>query len=109
MKTWFVCFYIRETGPYPGFIPRRFMMVDSLAVHEGYHRRGVGRALMQAVEEKAGELGIHDIRLHVWEANQEAQRFYEALGYQTLSRTLIKLIDPRDSNRSARCKHTSAD
>ena len=78
----FVLFYVREWPPHPMFVPRRFLWIDSIAVLETYRGRGIGTALMEAVGEKARELGVDDIRLHVWEANEGALGFYRSLGYE---------------------------
>jgi len=85
----FVLFYVRESPPHPMFVPRRFLMIDSIAVLETYRGRGIGTALMEVVEEKARELGVDDIRLHVWEANEDALGFYRSLGYGTMSRNML--------------------
>ena len=85
-----VHFCARESPTHDMFVPRRFIMVQILVVLESCRRQGVGRALMRAVEETAHEFGISDIRLNVWEANTDALRFYESLGYETLSRYMIK-------------------
>ena len=86
-------FYAQESPTYPMFVPRRYIIVSNLAVLETHRRQGIGRALMEAVEETACDMGISDIRLNVWEANAEALRFYEALGYETLSRYMIKRME----------------
>ena len=51
-----------------------------LAVDDRYHRKGVGRALMDAMEERHA---VHrDLLLLVTQTNRKARRFYESLGYQ---------------------------
>jgi ribosomal protein S18 acetylase RimI-like enzyme len=88
-----IYFYPREAPPYPMSRPHRYIMIDNLVVHRDYRRQGVGTALMQAVEAQAADMGIQDIRLHVWEANEAALHFYEELGYETLSRNMVKHPD----------------
>ena len=87
-----VYFYVREWPPHPMFVPGRFLLVDNLAVLEAHRARGIGTALMRAVEAKAAELGIEDIRLSVWEENTRAAAFYAKLGYQTMLRTMVKRL-----------------
>jgi len=68
--------------------PRRYAVVEGLVVRDDQQGRGVGRALMEAAHAWASERGLEQVQLHVWEFNAEARSFYEALGYQTLSRKL---------------------
>ena len=93
-----VYFFATESPSHPMFISRRYVMVDNLAVLDTHRRQGIGRALMQAIEATARELDISDIRLNVWEANAEALCFSKALGYETLSRCIIKRLGDRNAN-----------
>ena len=54
----------------------------SIAVHAGKSGRGVGRALLGAVEARALAQGCEAIRLEVREDNQRASDLYERLGYR---------------------------
>jgi len=49
----------------------------------GTHRRqGVGRALMEAAEAWARQVGVHKLELHVFPYNEAAIALYEDLGYE---------------------------
>ena len=85
---------VREWPPLPMFVPGRFLLIDNLAVLESHRGRGIGTALMRAAEAHAVALGIEDVRLTVWEANAQAAQFYSGLGYQTMTRNLIKRLSP---------------
>jgi diamine N-acetyltransferase len=74
----------------PLLAPRRFAMVDMLAVGSDRRRRGIGRALMEATHRWAENRGLEELELNVWEFNQRAIAFYEALGYDTLSRHMVR-------------------
>jgi ribosomal-protein-alanine N-acetyltransferase len=52
-----------------------------LAVRPRHQRAGIGRALMNWLEESALVAGIGTIRLELRTANQAARRFYERLGF----------------------------
>ena len=78
-----------ETAPAdPILIPRRFAMVDMLAVRRDRQRAGIGRALMEAAHAWARKQGLREIELNVWEFNRRAIDFYGALGYTTASRLM---------------------
>lgn len=72
---------------------RRFVVVETLVVRPDRQRQGVGRQLMEALHAWAGERNVNQIQLHVWEFNESARAFYEALGYDTLSRKLGRTLD----------------
>lgn len=59
---------------------------SSLHVHEfhvapAFHRQGIGRALMAAVEEHARAEGMRRLALETQTSNAPAIRFYRALGF----------------------------
>jgi ribosomal protein S18 acetylase RimI-like enzyme len=86
----FVHVVVREAPDIPIFVPRRYAVVDSIAVKSGYRNHGIGRMLMDTMEEWTVERGVTSIELNVYEFNEVAIAFYERLGYQTLSRKLSK-------------------
>jgi ribosomal protein S18 acetylase RimI-like enzyme len=53
-----------------------------LVVGAAYRRRGVGRALLEAVEEWAGAAGVLKLELHVLPHNEAAISLYESAGYE---------------------------
>ena len=58
--------------------------LDLLAVAPPYRRTGVGRQLIEWLEECAVVAGIFSVNLEVRAANEEAQLFYNRLGYRAL-------------------------
>lgn len=77
---------------FPALIDRQVAMVDMLAVQTDRRHHGVGRALMQATHVWALARGLHDVQLEVWEFNQPAITFYEALGYRGLFRMMERTV-----------------
>jgi ribosomal protein S18 acetylase RimI-like enzyme len=64
-------------GGYDGFRG----WVYHLAVHPDRRRKGLGRALMAAIEERLRALGCPKINLQVRARNRATAAFYERLGY----------------------------
>jgi GNAT superfamily N-acetyltransferase len=62
--------------------------VETLIVARAHRRRGMGRALMAAATDWARTRGAHQLLLTVWAGNDDAERFYNALGYRTISQVL---------------------
>lgn len=55
--------------------------INYLGVHPSWRGRGLGRALMEAAEERLRALGCAKINLQIRDDNGEALAFYEAIGY----------------------------
>ncbi|MEU4422439.1 GNAT family N-acetyltransferase [Actinoplanes sp. NPDC024001] len=55
-------------------------------VHPATRRRGVGRAVMTALEQRAGELDIRALHLDTATNQPEAMAFYDGLGYREVGR-----------------------
>jgi [ribosomal protein S18]-alanine N-acetyltransferase len=58
--------------------------LDLLAVAPPYRRSGIGRQLIEWLEECAMVAGIFNVALEVRAGNEEAQLFYSRMGYRTL-------------------------
>jgi len=53
-----------------------------LGVVDEFHDRGLGRAMMRALIERAREIGCAGLRLSVCKDNPRAQHLYTSLGYR---------------------------
>ena len=61
---------------------RRWCEIDQLAVDPGHQRRGVARALVEAVVADAEANGIHDVELNAWSFNENAHAAFHRLGFR---------------------------
>jgi ribosomal protein S18 acetylase RimI-like enzyme len=89
----FVHAVVRDAPPIPILVPRRYAIVESVGVKPGFQKHGMGRLLMDTVQEWATAEGATSIELNVFEFNETAIEFYEKLGYETLSRKMIKELN----------------
>ena len=86
----FVHTSISDTPAIPIFIPRRYAKISDIHVISGFKNQGIGRMLMDKVQEWAYAKGATSIELYVYKFNETAISFYESLGYQTFSRRMNK-------------------
>lgn len=86
----------REAPDLPVFVPRRYGVIDGLTVASEWRRRGIGRRLVAAFEAWARSAGASGLELNVYAFNDEARRFYEALGYAPLRTTLHRPLEGSD-------------
>lgn len=63
-----------------GMVPMRTAYMDDLVVDESYQRQGIAKALLEAVEKRAKELGAKRMDLMVWSFNEQAKSLYESFG-----------------------------
>ena len=60
--------------------------ITNVATHEGYRRRGLSRAVMQAMLAHARELSLFEVTLEVRESNTAAIALYEGLGFTVVGK-----------------------
>ena len=65
---------LRRVGPADAEIARMRVLPE-------LQRRGIGRALLELLEARAGEMGIKHLRLDTTSVQRAAQRLYETRGY----------------------------
>lgn len=66
--------------PHP-FREETRMYVNEISVREDFRSRGIGKALLRQVEDRARESGYPALYLHAEAGSLDAVRFYESLGY----------------------------
>lgn len=63
--------------------------IDALAVSPGYQGRGFAKQLIAAAEQLGSQLNYRKIALNVYQANENALRLYQKLGYQSVKAITI--------------------
>lgn len=71
---------------------KRCLFVMDIQVYPPYRRRGYGSAAFRAMEEKAREMGIGTISLHVFRHNRPARAMYKKLGYSGTNTIMSRQI-----------------
>lgn len=84
---------VRPTRNAPAVRPASVVELEAMVVAAEYRRRGYGSALVRAAEAWGRERGGDRLELGVYEFNEEARRFYEFLGFETLSRRLRRPLE----------------
>jgi len=70
--------------------PNPIGFIYDIVIDEAVRRKGFGKQAMLAIEDKARELGLESIALHVFFHNTTAVGLYEKIGYKTRSLNMIK-------------------
>jgi len=84
----YITMTISEAPASPLLTPRTFAKIRNIAVGAAWRRRGIGRALVDRAMRWAGERGVRDFELDVYEFNSGAVAFYESLGFSPLRKTM---------------------
>lgn len=83
---------MRDAADIPILVPRRYAVIDNIAVRRDMRRNGIGKALMEAAHGWAWEQGATSVELNVFTFNQAAVRFYESLGYEIVSHKMRRQL-----------------
>ena len=67
--------------------------IYDIEIEEEFRGKGYGKQAMLAIEEKARELGLKSIGLHVFAHNPVAKGLYEKIGYEIKSMNMTKALD----------------
>lgn len=79
-----------------GLLDRPFqegvLQLDGFCVHEASRGKGVGTALMTALEKYAKEEGLYELRLDVVDYNHRARALYQRLGFIEAERQSLGIL-----------------
>lgn len=82
----FACLAEMEVSATPYRPGRKFLEVDEIGVDESMRRKGIGRQMFDEIFRFARKKGFERVELNMWEFNESALKFYEAIGFQTFRR-----------------------
>ncbi len=77
---------------FPPMAAKRIAVVEAIVVAAADRGSGTGRILMDAAERWARDREAGEVWLDVWAFNEGAIGFYEALGYETVSRRMRRRL-----------------
>ena len=78
------CFSVFEQKHGHSLQPVKTLYLDDICVDEKARGRHVGTEIFNYVKEFAKKSGCYDMTLNVWEGNDSAKAFYEAMGLSVL-------------------------
>jgi diamine N-acetyltransferase len=64
--------------------PQAHMYIHQIGVEEGVYRQGVGRTLVEFVQEQTLKLGLTEMRVDHWAFNARAASFFDACEFQPM-------------------------
>lgn len=67
-------------------LERDFLDIDEFCVDARFRRKGVATAMISFIKEYTKEKGFKRLELNVWGFNEDALKFYEAVGFETFRR-----------------------
>ena len=70
--------------------PVKSGFIFDVRVEDEFRGKGYGKEIMSLVEEKARELGVQRMGLHVFAYNDVAKNLYERIGYKVSSMNMLK-------------------
>ncbi len=83
---------ITENTVIPFLVRKRVCRIRTIVVADTCQRKGMGKALMQQIEQWAQAEKVVDIRLEVMKFNKNVPKFHELLGFRLHSQNLSKTI-----------------
>ncbi len=89
----FITMSWQENNTIPFLYRRRICRIGTIVVSDAHHHQGIGSLLMDAATVWAREQGAVEVRLEVFDFNQNAMQFYQAQGYQVQSHIMCKPLD----------------
>ena len=90
----FATLIVRSLPANPVRPERRLVEIDNFSVRKSARRCGIGRALIEHADRWAARRGFSSVELAVHEFNTGAIEFYQATGFSTSLRRMIRSSAP---------------
>ena len=82
----FACVQYVDKPESPYSYARLFYDVDEFCVDAAFRRQGVATEMFDFIKQQAKAKGFDRVELNMWEFNEDARAFYEAVGFTTYRR-----------------------
>jgi ribosomal protein S18 acetylase RimI-like enzyme len=73
-------------------VDRPSAFIYEVYIEEKFRGRGFGKSIMLLLEEKAREMGLATLKLHVFGSNHVARKLYETVGYEITNINMSKTL-----------------
>lgn len=83
---------IKETKDNNILADMKTLYIDDLCVDENVRGKHVGSEIYEYVKNYARKIGCYNLTLNVWECNEGARRFYEAMGLVPRNTTMETIL-----------------
>lgn len=85
-------YQVKEVINHENLKDSKVLLIKELGVDETFKRQGIGKELIEKAEKIAKKLECKRIELNVWEFNENAIKFYEAIGMKPQRKMMEKEI-----------------
>lgn len=86
---------IKEQPFSTNMVPFTALFIDDLCVDAAARGSHIGQKLFLHVQQEAKKMGCYEVTLNVWEGNDTARKFYEAMGFK-VKETQMEYILPTE-------------
>ncbi len=84
----FLFLRLKESPDRSTHVKQKQLFIEDIGISQAHQGIGLGKLLFEKAVEAAKEMGADSLELGVWEFNQDAIRFYEAMGMTTQVRRM---------------------
>ena len=83
---------IKHQPPRANLVQFKSFYIDDLCVDEKLRGQHIASGLFEFVKEEACRIGCYEITLNVWEGNNAAKSFYDAMGFKPRNTTMEYIL-----------------